>query len=72
MAVPVFDEEDRAVVAALGFVVHSTRADLARLVPSLRSAAAGISRRLAATWTGSAPLRRSRDMSPRLPRKAAG
>ncbi|MBP2473105.1 DNA-binding IclR family transcriptional regulator [Crossiella equi] len=45
VAVPVRDGEGR-VVAALGMVLHTVRADLAKQAPGLQAAAAGIERRL--------------------------
>ncbi|WP_216216578.1 IclR family transcriptional regulator [Amycolatopsis aidingensis] len=48
VAVPVL-QADGTPVAALGLVVHSSRADLPKLVPPLRAAATGIGRRLAET-----------------------
>ncbi len=48
VAVPILDE-DGVAVAALGLVVHSLRADLARLVPPLQAAAQGVAQRLAVT-----------------------
>jgi DNA-binding IclR family transcriptional regulator len=47
VAVPVFDDAGGAPTAALAFVIHTNRADLAKLVPALTSAAAGIASRLA-------------------------
>jgi DNA-binding IclR family transcriptional regulator len=45
VAVPILDESGTS-TAALGIVVHSVRADAAKLAPPLRTAARGIERRL--------------------------
>ncbi|MGW0521894.1 IclR family transcriptional regulator [Crossiella sp. NPDC003009] len=53
VAVPVRDT-DGTVLAALGMVLHTVRADLAKQAPALQTAALGIERRLAAgeeDWT---------------------
>lgn len=54
VAVPV-PSEHRAPTIALGIVVHSVRADLPKLVPTLRTAADAIARRLSETADDPAP-----------------
>lgn len=54
VAVPIHHDTGSP-TASLGFVVHSNRADLPKLVPALRAAAAGISRRLIETADDRAP-----------------
>lgn len=49
VAAPVLDA-DAAVVAAVGLVTTTARRDLPRLAPAVQVAAAGITRRLSATW----------------------
>jgi DNA-binding IclR family transcriptional regulator len=55
VAAPIFGPDDTA-IAAISLVVRSATADIGRLALAVRTAAAGVSRRVAEAWDGTWPL----------------